>query len=76
MVNHPDGGGSMHLWNVGLVQQDYTALYPVRLSSHARRRQNFSSYTVLKYMFKKKGFYESELHWTRYETCGLSFDSV
>jgi hypothetical protein len=26
-------GGSAHLWNVGLLQRDYTALYPRRLSS-------------------------------------------
>jgi hypothetical protein len=28
-----DDGGSKHLWNVGLVQLDYTALYTRRLSS-------------------------------------------
>jgi hypothetical protein len=29
-------GGSPHLWNVGLLQQDYTALYPIRsLSSYS-----------------------------------------
>jgi hypothetical protein len=28
----PDGG-SMHLWNVGLLQRDYTEQYPRRLSS-------------------------------------------
>jgi hypothetical protein len=28
-----DDGGSTHLWNVGLLQLDYTALYPWRLWS-------------------------------------------
>jgi hypothetical protein len=28
----PDDGGSVHLWNVGLLQQNYTALCPRRLS--------------------------------------------
>jgi hypothetical protein len=28
-----DDGGSMHLWNVGLLQQDCMVLYPRRLSS-------------------------------------------
>jgi hypothetical protein len=32
-MNHPDDGGSMYLWNVGLLQRGYTALYPRRLSS-------------------------------------------
>jgi hypothetical protein len=32
-IHHPDDGGSTHLWNVGLLQQYYTALYPIRLSS-------------------------------------------
>jgi hypothetical protein len=32
MMNCPDDGGSMHLWNVGLLQRDCTALY-ARLSS-------------------------------------------
>jgi hypothetical protein len=31
--NHLDDGGSTHLSNVDLLQQDYTALYPRRLSS-------------------------------------------
>jgi hypothetical protein len=30
---HPDDGGSSNLWNVGLLQRDYTALHPRRLSS-------------------------------------------
>jgi hypothetical protein len=30
---YPDDRGSTHLWNVGLLQWDYTALYPRRLSS-------------------------------------------
>jgi hypothetical protein len=31
--NHrPDDGGSTHLWNVGLLQKEYTLLYPRRLS--------------------------------------------
>jgi hypothetical protein len=29
----PDDGGSNHLWNVGIYQWDYTALYTRRLSS-------------------------------------------
>jgi hypothetical protein len=28
-----DDGGSTHFWNVGLIQRDYTAVYPRRLSS-------------------------------------------
>jgi hypothetical protein len=32
-MNRPDDGGSMHLWNVVLHQQGYTALYPRWLSS-------------------------------------------
>jgi hypothetical protein len=28
-----DCGGSKHLWNVGMLQRDYTALYPWRLLS-------------------------------------------
>jgi hypothetical protein len=31
--HRPNDGGSKHLWNVGLLQRDYTALYPRRLSS-------------------------------------------
>jgi hypothetical protein len=27
------GGASTHPWNIGLIQRDYTALYPGRLSS-------------------------------------------
>jgi hypothetical protein len=30
--DRPRDGGSMHLWNVSLLQRDYTALYPRRLS--------------------------------------------
>jgi hypothetical protein len=29
---NPDNGGSTHLWNVGLLQPDYTALNTIRLS--------------------------------------------
>jgi hypothetical protein len=29
----PDNGCSIHSWNFGLLQQDYTALYPRKLSS-------------------------------------------
>jgi hypothetical protein len=32
-VNHPDDGGSKHLWNDGLLEREYTALYLRRLSS-------------------------------------------
>jgi hypothetical protein len=35
-VNKPNkdkDGGSPHLWNVGLLQQDYTVVYPRKLSS-------------------------------------------
>jgi hypothetical protein len=28
-----DGGGSTHIWNVGILHQDYTPLCPRRLSS-------------------------------------------
>jgi hypothetical protein len=31
--DRPDDGGSTHLWNVGLLQRDYTALCPRRPSS-------------------------------------------
>jgi hypothetical protein len=34
IYHHPDGGGSTHLWNIMLLQQDYTALYPRRLPSY------------------------------------------
>jgi hypothetical protein len=30
-MNGPDDGGSTYLWNVGLLQWDYTALYPRKL---------------------------------------------
>jgi hypothetical protein len=30
---HPDDGGGTHLWNVGLLHQDYMTLYPRRLWS-------------------------------------------
>jgi hypothetical protein len=30
--SRPDDGGSMHLWNVGLLWQDYTAIYLRRLN--------------------------------------------
>jgi hypothetical protein len=29
--HHPDDGGSTHLINVDLLQQDYTVLYPRKL---------------------------------------------
>jgi hypothetical protein len=32
IIHNPDDGGRMHLWKVGLLQQDYTALYIRRLS--------------------------------------------
>jgi hypothetical protein len=28
MMNHPDDRGSTHLWNFGLLQRDYMAIYP------------------------------------------------
>jgi hypothetical protein len=31
--NHPDDGRSTHVWNIGLLQRDYTVLCPRRLSS-------------------------------------------
>jgi hypothetical protein len=31
--HHPDDGGSTSVWNVGLLQREYTALYPWKLSS-------------------------------------------
>jgi hypothetical protein len=31
--DRPDDEGSTHLWNVGLVQRDYTVLYPRSLTS-------------------------------------------
>jgi hypothetical protein len=27
-MNHPDDGGSTHLYNVGLLQQDYMTVHP------------------------------------------------
>jgi hypothetical protein len=33
VVHHRPDGGSTYLWIVGLLQRDYTALYPRRLSS-------------------------------------------
>jgi hypothetical protein len=33
LIHRPDDGGSMHLWNVSLLQWDYTALYPTKLPS-------------------------------------------
>jgi hypothetical protein len=35
-LHHPDDGGSVHLWNISLLQQDYTVLYPKRSSSKYR----------------------------------------
>jgi hypothetical protein len=32
LVHLPDYWGSTHFWNVGLIQRDYTALYPRKLS--------------------------------------------
>jgi hypothetical protein len=32
-LHHQGGDSSTHLWNVGILQRDYTALYPRRLSS-------------------------------------------
>jgi hypothetical protein len=32
-LHHPDHGGSTHLWNVGVLLRDCTALYPTTLSS-------------------------------------------
>jgi hypothetical protein len=33
LIHHPDDGGSIHRWNVSLLQQDYTVLYPRKVSS-------------------------------------------
>jgi hypothetical protein len=32
---HQPDEGSTHLWNVGILQRDYTALYPTRLYSYS-----------------------------------------
>jgi hypothetical protein len=32
-TNRPDNGGSMHLWNVGILQREYKAIYSRKLSS-------------------------------------------
>jgi hypothetical protein len=32
LIHHLDDGGSTHLWNVGMLQRDCTALYHRRLS--------------------------------------------
>jgi hypothetical protein len=31
VIYRPDDGGSTHIWNVGPIQSDYTALHPRRL---------------------------------------------
>jgi hypothetical protein len=36
--HHPDDGVSMHVWNIGLLQRDYTALYPRRVPSSLWKR--------------------------------------
>jgi hypothetical protein len=36
LIHRPDDGGSTHLWNVGLLQRDYTALHPTRLETPNR----------------------------------------
>jgi hypothetical protein len=36
--DRPDDGGSTHHWNVNLLQQDFTALYPRRLSSSSEAK--------------------------------------
>jgi hypothetical protein len=33
LIHRPEDGGSMHLWNVGILQRDYRTLYPRKLSS-------------------------------------------
>jgi hypothetical protein len=34
-IHHQDDGGSTHLWNVGILQRDYTVLHPKKLSSYS-----------------------------------------
>jgi len=34
LIHRPVDGGSTHLWNVGLLQRDYSALYARRLWSN------------------------------------------
>jgi hypothetical protein len=31
VMNCHDGGGSIHLWNVGMFQWDHTAQHPIKL---------------------------------------------
>jgi hypothetical protein len=45
--NRPDDKRSTHLWNVGLLQRDYTALYARRLSSW------YNTCTILAPTFQK-----------------------
>jgi hypothetical protein len=33
LIHRPDNGGITHLCNVGILQRDYRALYPTKLSS-------------------------------------------
>jgi hypothetical protein len=47
-MNHPDDGGSTHLWNVSQLQRDYTAVHPRRLYTSQRKLFSgilFSSFT-------------------------------
>jgi hypothetical protein len=49
VMSRPDDVGSTHLWNVGLFQQDYSALYFRKLPS-SYRRENLKSH-IQKYIF-------------------------
>jgi hypothetical protein len=49
MVHRPDNGSSMQLWNVGLLQRDYSPLYPRRLSPRLNIVVSFMLYVQAKY---------------------------
>jgi hypothetical protein len=49
----PDGGGSTHLWNIGQLQLDYTALHPRRL--HFRTSYNINTIKTQESVGRKYG---------------------
>jgi hypothetical protein len=42
LIHRSDDGGSTHLWNVGLLQRDYTTLYPRQLPYHTTLYKAFN----------------------------------
>jgi hypothetical protein len=53
LIHRPDDGGSTHLWNVGLLQREYTELYPRKLSSSypLRREPEISNFVVVRFPY-------------------------